>query len=1011
MATTKKPSGLSITRSGNLKFALSWKIADNNYDGGQQLEWRIWKTEKKTGAWTNLTLGTSATSKTITLSAGSYYPNTNTKIYAFEFCVRGKKSDADWSAWTYYKWKLSAPAKPVVTSELTQSNQTVFTYDSDVETNDNKPFHSYEWQTIRVKDSKVRNGADLNWWTSNAGWDTGTPSSSGSKTITEDAALLAGNSYTRWFRVRTRGAAGLSAWAYAKHVYAKPFKPKIVKATSAVSSGNTNVVMTWTAANNPAHPIDEVAVEYCIATPRANLDIPAAPSWTEATTVADTAETDSVNFTVSAQAADDECFFVRVVAKHDTAANDNPSKYALAGLGTLSKPTNLNVTLNSSYKASITVENNSTVPDSRVAIVYRGTNGKEITIGVTSAGAGSKTLTRKQCPTTSSSAKFYAYAFQGSYKEKSRKDGVSSYTIDANMTSGRVYDSAAAPDVPVEPENFTVTRSGNDAVLTWDWSWDNATGIIISWSTDKNAWQSTNEPSSYTINGTWMQSWRVANIEVGKIWYFRARFIGMVNDNEVRGPSSSRISLDLTAVPETPLLTLSKAVVRPGGSQKASWTYSSSDGTKQAAAEVCQALNVVNGVPTSYGYRALKTTTKKSGTFQLDDNHWTVGTTYNLAVRVTSSKDKISDWSDPVPFYYGKKMSCTLGGYTNFSSITITDSDGNTRTAFSLTELPASVTVTGAGAGGITTLVIERAEAYYLDRPDGSFKDGYKGETIFFYQQTGEDSITIEKDNLTGILDDGALYRIVATVEDGNGQSAKKTRQFEVHWNHQPQLPNAEVTIQNDVAVITATADNTAIGDTIDIYRLSTDNPQLIVQGGTFGTAYVDPYPALGENAGYRIVNISKYGDYITAGNQPAWTDEMINIDNATGYIHFNGEVIPVDLNVELSSTWVKDFKQTHYLGGTIRGDWNAGVTRSGSVSLTVPTSDTETIQAIRRLADYPGICHVRTQDGSSFAADIQVAGNTGYSVAGKVEIYTLSITRIDPQELDGMTLDEWVNQ
>ena len=248
-------------------------------------------------------------------------------------------------------------------------------------------------------------------------------------------------------------------------------------------------------------------------------------------------------------------------------------------------------------------------------------------------------------------------------------------------------------------------------------------------------------------------------------------------------------------------------------------------------------------------------------------------------------------------------------------------------------------------------------------------------------------------------------------VEDGTGQSAKKSRQFEVHWDHQPTIPNAQVTVQNGVAVITATATGTVAGDTVDIYRLSTDNPQLIVQGGSFGTPYVDPYPALGENAGYRVVYVSKYGDYITASNQFAWTDEAINLDNKTGYIHFNGEYIPVDFNVELTSTWVKDFKSTHYLGGTIRGDWNAGVTRTGTVSLTVPTNDTETIQAVRRLADYPGICHVRTQDGSSFAADVQVAGNTGYSVAGKVEIYTLSITRVEPQGLDGVTLDEWVNQ
>ena len=289
-------------------------------------------------------------------------------------------------------------------------------------------------------------------------------------------------------------------------------------------------------------------------------------------------------------------------------------------------------------------------------------------------------------------------------------------------------------------------------------------------------------------------------------------------------------------------------------------------------------------------------------------------------------------------------------------------------------------------------------------------RDGYKGETVFLFTQDGEDPITIDRP-MYGMLDDSAMYTMVATVEDGNGQSKTEKMKLEVHWDHQPNTPDAQVVIQNGAAVITATAPDTLAGDGVDIYRLSTDNPQLIVQGGAFGTAYVDPYPALGENAGYRIVNVTKYGDYITATNQFAWVDKKINIDNMVGYIHFNGEVLPLQFNVEISGSWSKDFKQTRYLNGTIRGDWNAGVSRTGSVNVVIPSDDTDRIQMIRRLADYTGICHVRTQDGSSFPADVQVSGNTGYSVGGHVESYTLNITRIAPQELDGIPYSEWISQ
>ena len=65
-------------------------------------------------------------------------------------------------------------------------------------------------------------------------------------------------------------------------------------------------------------------------------------------------------------------------------------------------------------------------------------------------------------------------------------------------------------------------------------------------------------------------------------------------------------------------------------------------------------------------------------------------------------------------------------------------------------------------------------------------------------------------------------------------------------------------------------------------------------------------------------------------------------------------------------------------------------------------------IQAMRRLAEYTGICHVRTVDGSSYAADVQVSETTGYNVAGKIATFDVSITRIDPEEYDGVTLSAW---
>ena len=1010
---TAKPSGLTIKRNGNLKFALTWKIIDKNYSGGQHVRWRIWKTETTYTDWTNVTVSASATSTTVTASVSDYYPNSGKpKVYAFEFEVQGKRGNEtsnhvtttyDWSDWASSKHLIRVPNKPTVTATLNASNKTTFAYTSETDDGDWKPFRYYEYQSILLQDCKEYNGSKLKWVSSNAGWNTSTSSSAGSKYYTEDSATIANKSYTRWFRVRAVGCAGASDWTYSKHVYAKPNRPVITDVKATTRSGNTNVTVTWVAATNASRPIDETSIQYMIATPGNGLTVPSGGSWTEAASIIDTSGSDSVNFVVSNVAGNDQVMFVRVVAEHDS--NTNPSDAKIADYGALSAPTSLSASMSSSYVASISVTNNSAVPDARVAIIYRDSKGKDTTVAITSAGSGAKTLSNIQCP-TGTVKKFYAYAFQGSYSSSTLKNNVVSYSIDSNMESSKVADSASVSDIPVAPTNLTVTAKANGrAYVTWDMNWNKATATIISWSDYKYAWNSNESPQTYTRNSDTAHSAYISGIEPGHVWYFRARFIGEVDGEEVRSPLTDRVTLDRTAVPDAPVLSLSKGVVRPGGSLKASWTYSSEDGTKQAAAEVCIASTITDGVVTAVGNRVLSVKTSKTGTIKTTG--WTTGQTYNLCVRVTSNTGKVSDWSDPVPFYLGAPMTCSVS-MTNIASTTVTDAGSNTRTAVVMSALPATVTVTGAGAGGTTTLLITRAEDYPIERPDGSIRDGYSGETVFIHRQTGEGTITINRTDLVGELDDGAQYTLRALVEDGNGQSAEYVTDFEVHWNYKPTIPTGTVSTSSGVAVLSATATSTQTGDTVDIYRLSVDTPQLIVKGGTLGTNYVDPYPTLGENGGYRFVHVSKYGDYITSSDTLAWADVPTNLDNQTGYIHFNGEAIPVDFNVQVSSAWSKDFKETKYLGGTVRGDWNPAVSRSISVNMVVPSEDTATIQKLRRLADWPGICHVRTQDGSSYAADVQVSGNAGYDVGGRIESYTLKITRVEPQELDGVLQSLW---
>ena len=211
------------------------------------------------------------------------------------------------------------------------------------------------------------------------------------------------------------------------------------------------------------------------------------------------------------------------------------------------------------------------------------------------------------------------------------------------------------------------------------------------------------------------------------------------------------------------------------------------------------------------------------------------------------------------------------------------------------------------------------------------------------------------------------------------------------------------------MAKITATAPSgVQTGDVIDIYRLSADKPELIIEGGAYGTTYVDPYPTLGENGGHRIVARTKNGDYITSDNKPAWIDVPTNVDEYSIIIDFDGRKVLLPYDIGLSNKWTKDFRVTNYLGGSQQGDWNAVVGRTGTFTTNLISDfDADTIEDMRALARHNGICHVRTPDGSSFAADIQVSENKTYSNWDIVG-FTLTVTRIDPETLDGVTLGEW---
>ena len=365
-------------------------------------------------------------------------------------------------------------------------------------------------------------------------------------------------------------------------------------------------------------------------------------------------------------------------------------------------------------------------------------------------------------------------------------------------------------NVPLAPTNVAAKATEREGVaeISWTIPWTDAEGAEISWADHDDAWESTKGPETYAIDqrATW---WNVADLTPGLIYYFRVR---LKDTSDTYSPYSKIVSLSFASAPGKPVLSSSAVAVQPGESFQLAWTYETTDTTDQALAVIYD-----NGTELT---RVENNAQRISIT-----PAWTYGSSHSLTVRTTSKSGLISALSDAVTI--------TVAARPSISPIASAITSGITNGV--LTDLPIVIEVEGAGDGGQTTIKIERLKDYFVERPNGSVTEGYDGETIYAVAFSGEAQLTITAEDLFGAFDDGGEYRLTATIQDSVGQTASAYLDFTVNWTHQAETPTATVVVDaaDLTAKVTATAPASYVaGDTVDIYRLSADKPELIGASG-----------------------------------------------------------------------------------------------------------------------------------------------------------------------------------
>lgn len=1060
----KAPSGLAIKRSGGT-FTCTWKKG-GKYWTKQQFQYKL----SSSRSWVSVSVGNSTTSKSFSVKFKNFYPYKGTKLTNVKFRVRGKKG-SEHTKWVEKTLTLHAPKAPSITATLDSNldNKTDFEWSAENPTTGDKVFAKTQYKTALMTDYESDEGAKAAYGSASQTGASGSYSSAEDNSVIND-----GNSHTRWVAVRSRGCAGDSGWVYANHVYAKPNQAFDVNASTNAEDGYLCMV-DYQTNQTQARPIDQIEVQYSITRPSRGLECPSGSSWSTGSLVAYQSGSDKARFYIDDTISDDECLFVRVNTLHDHDTNENFGVATLADTGHLSKPSIVSVDPNSTHHTvTIEADNNSAIDDSFLAIVYQPSSDVEraYVAGILPHGY---TVTTVTCPDWSGEDGYSigVYAVVGTYERSTDAQGLPRYNVLPYQGKPLMVSETewwVSGDVPSQPEHVTIAETGTVGKIRVSWvnPWSDATGTQLAWADSMDAWESTDEPDDYTIESPTATSWIITGLKTGQ-YYIRVRTFNGNAENTIYSPWSDFVPYIISSVPVTPVLSLDKDVITQDDSITASWVYTSLDGSSQTSAELYEIIDVLNrddeyvpstdtevksltiyytrtgsgttqdpyvftevtdpsGSPAENSYyqknlKAIKvTSTEQQVAVVAQDYGWESGETHYLTVKVTYGEgDGSTSWSPAVPIVIAPRLTCSISS-TSLETITVPqdEDEGTTRQVLSLMDLPLQITVTGAGASNLTTVTVERSASYFAARPDESEFHGYEGETVILFSQAGETPMSFALEDLLTNFDDGASYRITAQVRDNYGQVASaEPIEFEVHWEHQALMPEGNATIDNvsHVAYITPIAPEGAIdSDVCDIYRLSADKPELLVENGVFGTTYVDPYPTIGATGGHRIVFKTASGDYITDSNEFAWIDlteedgDILNIDRTI--IDFGGRQIMLNYNVDFQHAWAKDFLETKYLGGSVQGDWNPAVSRTATVSgLAITLTEQELINSMRRLAVYPDVCRIRTQDGSNIAADIQVTEARSHDNKRLMATFNLSVTRVDPQGTDGVPYNQFIEE
>lgn len=250
-------------------------------------------------------------------------------------------------------------------------------------------------------------------------------------------------------------------------------------------------------------------------------------------------------------------------------------------------------------------------------------------------------------------------------------------------------------------------------------------------------------------------------------------------------------------------------------------------------------------------------------------------------------------------------------------------------------------------------------------------------------------------------------YTVTCTVTMNSGLSVAQSFNYNVLWASSDYYLDADIEIDEENFTATihpycrSVADDTLAEDiSLYLYRREYDGTFTRISGNlnnTEGIHVIDPHPAL-DYARYRIVGVSDDGstniytdlnDYPVGGKaiviqwDENYSDFTINED--TDEIEGNqwgGQMLKLPYNIDISPKTNKDKSLVEYIGRNYPVSYyGTQLGESDTWNVEIPSTDTKTLYALRRLQKWMGDVYVREPSGTGYWASIDISFNQRHRV------------------------------